>query len=74
MIVSHLSTTCPCFISDGLVRVDVFQTMHNRFVVNEIESLEANYSSRIQINQFTLRSKLDGYWHSKLCDLISLNN
>jgi hypothetical protein len=71
MIVSHLSTTCPSFISDGLVRVDVFQTMHNRFVVNEIESLEANYSATFPIDQFTLRTKLNGYWHSKLFELIS---
>ena len=65
-----LSKTCSFFICDGIVRIDVFQTMQGKLVVNEVESLEANYSSRNHLNQLRMRNLLDQYWHSILSSLI----
>ena len=33
----------PCAITDGLFRVDIFQNIHGKLIVNEFESLDANY-------------------------------
>ena len=45
MVVRKLKTRCPEFVSDGLVRVDIFQTTEGKLVVNEVESFDANFTS-----------------------------
>jgi len=44
--VRELEKCCPEAITDGLLRVDIFQTAENKLVVNEFESLEANISCK----------------------------
>jgi hypothetical protein len=42
-----LKATLPYAITDGLFRVDIFQTLSGQLVVNEFESLEADFGCRI---------------------------
>jgi hypothetical protein len=66
----------PLCILDGLVRVDIFETVRNDdddepiWVVNEIESLEAVYSTPDSNAENKLRSGLTDYWSSILSALI----
>ena len=41
----HLKQLVPNAVVDGLVRVDVFESLNGRLVVNEFESLEARFNS-----------------------------
>ena len=68
----NLKSNCPYIIADGLVRVDIFEKAPGVFVVNEFESLEANYyTTQIQTeNKCTLQ--LTQYWYSKLIQLSKL--
>ena len=43
--VQELKIRVPECICDGLVRVDIFTNANGNLVVNEFESLEAEYSS-----------------------------
>jgi hypothetical protein len=45
MAIKKLATKVPHAILNGLVRVDLMQLADGRIVVNEFESLEANYGS-----------------------------
>lgn len=66
----------PLCILDGLVRVDIFETVRNDdnddpiWVVNEIESIEAVYSTPDIIAENKMRSGLTNYWNSILSALI----
>lgn len=66
----------PLCILDGLVRVDIFETVRNDdnddpiWVVNEIESIEAVYSTPDSIAENKMRSGLTNYWISILSALI----
>jgi hypothetical protein len=66
-----LKTSCNDFISDGLVRVDIFINKSGDMVVNEFESLEANYhahgiSNAENIKNTILTEKLIKYWYNKI--------
>ena len=52
-------------IIDGLFRVDIFINKEGMFVVNEFESLEANYDGAPNMEAAT-RSYLISYWLRKL--------
>lgn len=41
--IARVKSACPALMIDGLFRVDVFKTVDGRMVVNEFESLEANF-------------------------------
>lgn len=57
-------------IVDGLVRVDVFQSNSGHLVVNEFESLDANYECRkVAYNNATVLF-LARYWEGKLLNTI----
>ena len=43
LAVERLKEKCSHSIVDGLVRVDIFQNENQELVVNEFESLDANY-------------------------------
>jgi hypothetical protein len=49
------------FILDGIVRVDVFKSNDGRLVVNELESLEANYYGDAR-DEARVRLFLENYW------------
>jgi hypothetical protein len=71
--VQDLKINCPELISDGLIRVDIFQDKYNDFVVNEFESLEANYYS-IGIEDMLLSEKLTEYWINKIKSFVGVIN
>jgi hypothetical protein len=64
--VTLLKQRDPNFIADGLVRVDIFCNAQGRLVVNEIESLEANYSKQPLELEMQVSTALVDYWKSVL--------
>jgi hypothetical protein len=66
--VSELSTKCPGAITDGLVRVDIFENAQKSLVVNEFESLEASYYHNLQ---HTVTSRLVHYWGEKINTILA---
>lgn len=69
--VSELEKCCPEAITDGLLRVDIFQTVENKFVVNEFESLEANISCKSMNKQLLTTDLMRQYWFRKINEYIS---
>lgn len=69
MAVRKLESLIPECISDGLVRVDVFSETVKGFVVNEFESLEANWlpvrDSRLSKEVAECQMGLETYWRDK---------
>lgn len=51
----------PYAITDGLFRVDIFQNIHGQLVVNEFESLDANYDGEAKFESLT-KAYLQTYW------------
>ena len=43
--VERLKINCPEAITEGLIRVDIFMNEKKNFIVNEFESLDANYQA-----------------------------
>jgi hypothetical protein len=67
-----LHERCPAALLDGLVRVDIFRTCQargSRFVVNEFESLEADYSGSGN-NEAAMDSCLTEYWTNVISKLV----
>ena len=63
-----LKATLPYAITDGLFRVDIFQTLSGQLVVNEFESLEADFGCRISgATDFEALAWtfLSNYWRQK---------
>jgi len=56
----------PFAITDGLFRVDIFQTITGKMVVNEFESLDAEYQSTTSGKNEATYSFLERYWFEKL--------
>ena len=56
----------PFAITDGLFRVDIFQTITGKLVVNEFESLDAEYQSTTSGKNEATYSFLERYWFEKL--------
>jgi hypothetical protein len=61
--IRDLKSACPDAIVDGLVRVDIFKTKTGKLVVNEFESLEADYSHS---KEGDLSTMLSLYWYDKM--------
>ena len=57
---------CPHAIVDGLFRIDVMQMRCGKFVVNEFESLEANYYGKLETQEFVVSLFLKNYWINKI--------
>ena len=70
--VRRFVTNVPFAIIDGLFRVDIFQTQEGRLVVNEFESLEANYSSKKEDMQFRTYDFLIKYWENMIGRCLNL--
>jgi len=51
----------PFAITDGLFRVDIFQNRQGKLVVNEFESLDANYDGGANCESVT-KTFLHAYW------------
>jgi hypothetical protein len=58
------------FIFDGLFRIDVFKTEDGKLVVNELESLEAEYFGS-DVEEARVAEFLKSYWEKKIYDCIS---
>ena len=60
----------PFAITDGLFRIDIFQTASGKMVVNEFESLDASYDSKtIGADEATYQF-LQNYWLVKIESLV----
>lgn len=61
-----LRRECSHSITDNLVRVDIMVTKDGRFVVNEFESLEANFSGKSVEEEAKIKTFLISYWYKKI--------
>lgn len=57
------------FLCDGIVRVDLFCTIQGTLIVNEFESLDANYCSTI-VNEYKIAQMITDYYGNLLSQLI----
>lgn len=62
--IQTLKSGFPGFITEGLVRVDVFETMAGDLVVNEFESLDAAYYSTQIEDEMKVKVYLQNYWNA----------
>ena len=62
--------TSKVFLSDGITRVDLFCTKDGNLIVNEFESLDANYSST-ESNQSKTAQLIQQYYVDILSKLIN---
>ena len=67
--IEQLLSNAPFAITDGLMRVDIFEDATGCMVVNEFESLDASYCSTTQW-EMTTRTFLTKYWETKIVDLL----
>ena len=67
--IESLRLNAPFAITDGLLRVDIFQDVTGEMVVNEFESLDANYSALTHL-QMAAYSFLIKYWENKITELL----
>jgi hypothetical protein len=58
------------FILDGLVRVDLMCNNEGKLVVNELESLDADYDSLQMEDTSRANAFLDQYWEQKIYDCL----
>jgi hypothetical protein len=67
----RLVKVLPYVISDGLFRVDIFKTADGRLVVNEFESLDANFdgAERYEIVTYNF---LSSYWSNLMHEKIGV--
>jgi hypothetical protein len=71
----RFQSAAPFAITDGLFRVDIFQTLSGKMVVNEFESLDAAYdtaSTGTYDYQALTYNFLQKYWQQKIAKCISL--
>jgi hypothetical protein len=61
LAVKRLLSSVPHAITDGLFRVDIFQDKQNKFVVNEFESLDANYDGN-EMYECLTTNFIRAYW------------
>jgi len=67
----HLSeSTEGAFLSDGLTRVDIFCNKDGKLVVNEFESLDAQYSKYDAKSEANTKSFLEDYYYNKIDSII----
>jgi hypothetical protein len=61
--INELQRNCRHAILDGLVRVDIFKNGSGKFVVNEFESLDADYN---HAEEGDINILLEAYWLDKM--------
>jgi hypothetical protein len=61
MAINELKRACPRALIDGLTRVDIFQLPDGKLVVNEFESLEADFQNGRSESMATVVF-LEEYW------------
>ena len=66
MAYNMLKENNPYFNGDSLVRIDVFQTSENKLVVNEVETLNANYSCANLDNELLIKSFLISFFEAQM--------
>ena len=71
-MLKEISMKLPHLICDGLIRVDVFKSNEGHLVVNEFESLEANYESGNPKGDSLVVDYLTKYWECKMLECFSL--
>ena len=64
--VQQLKLACRSALTEGLFRVDIFQTKTGKLVVNEFESLEADYATKEDKDRRKVYNYLTDYWISVL--------
>jgi hypothetical protein len=64
--IEQLRLAAPFAITDGLFRVDIFQTAAGKMVVNEFESLDAEYQSSVSGRAEATYTFLEKYWCHKI--------
>lgn len=70
-----LKERCPAAITDGLLRVDIFQNKYGHYVVNEFEGLEAvYYSIRGHLSEIKIDEFLTVYWMKKIYSQLKICN
>lgn len=62
---AKFKSQCPYAITEGLFRIDVFQMKSGKFVVNELESLEATYYSTNE-TEFKVTQHIENYWENQI--------
>jgi len=68
----QLKGSCPSLITDGLLRIDLMKSQrHQMIVVNEVESMEAMYTSSAQKNaDAIILDKITNYWMRTIVSLV----
>jgi hypothetical protein len=59
------------YVLDGLIRVDMFRDSQGMLVINELESLEANFYSTKGVGEAQTSKFLRHYWYKKICESIT---
>lgn len=57
---------CPGLIINGILRVDIFQNQRGDFIVNELESLDAEYCSNNSVGECAAGVFLEVYWYEHI--------
>ena len=70
---NRLAKASPQAILDRIFRVDVM-TFNDKLVVNEFESLEADYHAKEDERTFMMDSSLKLYWKNKLFQMIQMHH
>jgi hypothetical protein len=65
-----LADRCPHAILDGLARVDIMKLADNTLVVNEVEGVDSNYSSKDHRNQCETVQFLENYWYNVIMECV----
>jgi hypothetical protein len=68
--VRMLKAAWPASLTDGLFRVDIFQTAEGKLVVNEFESLEADYATSSITDTAVVTDFLFQYWVNQLSNFV----
>ena len=73
VVIRRFRLHAPFAITDGLLRVDIFQDVNGKLVVNEIESLDAEYGCSTYDARFQIitHNFLNKYWEKKLADFLT---
>jgi hypothetical protein len=66
----EFASACPNALVDSLMRVDIFQTMTGKLVVNELESLEADHLCSNGLDRITVDNEVRLYYEMVLRSII----
>jgi hypothetical protein len=69
-VLKEFGSACPNARVDSLMRVDIFQTMTGKLVVNELESLEADHFCNNGLNRIAVDNEVRLYYEMVLRSII----